>query len=370
MSPSLAAPMPAGSLDEIPKISLRDFDGRREEIKAALVDAAENIGFFKLVDHGISKERIKQVFDQSQRFFDLDMATKQKNPWNGRNMGYENLAQIRPSTGYPDPKESLQLSFSRLPDDLAACWPTERDLAGFRIELETFMNEVQAVSKDVLRVLAEGVGLPTEELVEGTVCPDASDKSDSMSTLRLLKYHACEGIDQGPNYYRAGPHADFSVLTLLFQRPAPASEPQGGLEVCPGRTLSTSYGYGDRWVKAEIDDGEIVCNIGDQLMRWSDDRLKSTFHRVTCPRPGDYQGPRYSMGFFNQARRSAVIQGPKKVYPKITGQEFISQAMKRNYEAALTKSKLETFAISDEVQAENEKFQASGDGLARVELVA
>lgn len=74
-------------------------------------------------------------------------------------MGYENLAQIRPSTGYPDPKESLQLSFSRLPDDLAACWPTERDLAGFRIELETFMNEVQAVSKDVLRVLAEGVGL-------------------------------------------------------------------------------------------------------------------------------------------------------------------------------------------------------------------
>jgi len=36
---------------------------------------------------------------------------------------------------------------------------------------------------------------PTEELVEGTVCPvEDSEKSDSMSTLRLLKYHACEGI--------------------------------------------------------------------------------------------------------------------------------------------------------------------------------
>lgn len=81
--------------------------------------------------------------------------------------------------------------------------------------------------------------------------------------------------------------------------------------------------------------------------------LSRTFHRVTAPRPGQYQGPRYSMGFFNQARRGAVIQGPKKVYPKIvshslplpgdaartvadtvschseqTGEEFISQAMK------------------------------------------
>ncbi|GAA5949327.1 hypothetical protein JCM3765_003372 [Sporobolomyces pararoseus] len=356
--------------EKIPKISLSDFETRREEIKSALIDAAENIGFFKLVDHGISKERIKQVFDQSQRFFDLEMETKQKTPWNGRNMGFEHRAQIRPSTGYPDPKESLQLSFSRLPEDQAACWPKEQDLEGFREELEKFMKEVQEVSKKVLRVLAEGVGLPTEELVNGTVCPEDSDKSDSMSTLRLLKYHACEGVDQGPSYFRAGPHADFSVLTLLFQRPSPASEPQGGLEVCPGRELSTSYGYGDKWVKADIEDGEIVCNIGDQLMRWSDDRLKSTFHRVTCPRPGEYQGARYSMGFFNQARRSAVIQGPKKVYPKITGQEFISQAMKRNYEAALSKSKLETFSISEETQALNENFQASGDGLARVEIVA
>lgn len=39
-----------------------------------------------------------------------------------------------------------------------------------------------------------------------------------------------------------------------------------------------------------------IGNVGDQLMRWSDDKLKSTFHRVTCPRPGldDYLGDRYS----------------------------------------------------------------------------
>lgn len=45
----------------------------------------------------------------------------------------------------------------------------------------------------------------------------------------------------------------------------------------------------------------------------------STFHRVRCPREGEYKGPRYSMAFFNQATRDAVIQGPDKAYPKIVG---------------------------------------------------
>jgi len=105
---------------------------------------------------------------------------------------------VRPSTGYPDPKESLQLSFSQLPEDLAACWPAEQDVPGFKNEFEEFMKEVQGVSMQVLRVLAEGVGLDTEELVEGTVCDEESDKSDSMSTLRLLKYHSCSGIVRFP----------------------------------------------------------------------------------------------------------------------------------------------------------------------------
>lgn len=36
----------------------------------------------------------------------------------------------------------------------------------------------------------------------------------------------------------------------------------------------------------------ITINIGDMLMRWSDDRLKSNFHRVRAPGPGDHTGAR------------------------------------------------------------------------------
>lgn len=75
-------------------------------------------------------------------------------------------------------------------------------------------------------------------------------------------------------------------------------------------------------------------------MSWSDDRFKSTFHRVKAPcEPGDYYGERYSIAFFNQPRKSAKIQGPLKKYPMVTGEEFTRNAMQRNFKALLEKTK-------------------------------
>ena len=69
-------------------------------------------------------------------------------------------------------------------------------------------------------------------------------------------------------------------------------------------------------------------------MSWSDDRFKSTFHRVKAPcEPDDFYGERYSIAFFNQPCRDAKIQGPLKKYPLITGEEFSRNAMNRNYKA-------------------------------------
>jgi isopenicillin N synthase-like dioxygenase len=45
--------------------------------------------------------------------------------------------------------------------------------------------------------------------------------------------------------------------------------------------------------------------------QWSDDRLKSTYHRVRLPEGQESRGPRYSMAFFNQARSDVIIQGPE-----------------------------------------------------------
>lgn len=50
----------------------------------------------------------------------------------------------------------------------------------------------------------------------------------------------------------------------------------------------------------------LAVNIGDALMRWSDDRLKSNYHRVRMPRPGEDQGSRYSIAYFNQVSTCLV----------------------------------------------------------------
>lgn len=90
---------------------------------------------------------------------------------------------------------------------------------------------------------------------------------------------------------------------------------------------------GDTWTKVEPAPGEIICNIGDLLMSWSDDRFKSTFHRVKTPSDPetDYFGPRYSIAFFNQPFSDCEIQGLLRKYPMVTGEEFTRTAMNRNF---------------------------------------
>lgn len=70
-------------------------------------------------------------------------------------------------------------------------------------------------------------------------------------------------------------------------------------------------------------------------MSWSDDRFKSTFHRVKTPLDPavDYFGPRYSLAFFNQPNSDCQVQGPMKKYPMMTGAEFTQRAMTRNFAA-------------------------------------
>lgn len=88
-------------------------------------------------------------------------------------------------------------------------------------------------------------------------------------------------------------------------------------------------------------------------MSWSDDRFKSTFHRVRTPEnPAlDNFGPRYSLAYFNQPNADCQVQGPLKKYPMVTGSEFIKAALQRNF-AAL------------EAQRAAAKLQRADNGLA------
>jgi len=192
------------------------------------------------------------------------------------------------------------------------------------------MKACQEVSEKLMVCFARGLGFEDDYFVKAH---DIS-RANSQTVLRLLHYFPVELDGEGKvkeGLFRAGPHADWDFVTLLFQKGG-----QSGLEICPGREVVTEFGAGDEWSKVDFEKpDEIICNIGDQLMSWSDDRFKSTLHRVATPRiiGQDYFGERYSMAFFNQPCTDCIIQGPKKKYPAVTGAEFTKLAMERNFRA-------------------------------------
>ncbi|KAG2210411.1 hypothetical protein INT46_004037 [Mucor plumbeus] len=315
---SVAVP---SSQREFTCIDLSDFGNRRDEITKTLMSAATTQGFFYVVNHGIEIKDIRSMFQASHDFFALDDSIKERYPIDvSRNAGWEKLAQIRPSTGVADLKESMQLGFHNMED----IWPSVDDSPTFRPTGERFMKQCNEVSTKLLTCLALGLGFEEDFF---TKCHDI-EKADCLNTLRCLHYHDITGQTFPPEYWRAGAHTDFDTLTLLFQRPG-----ENGLEVCPGREASTEFGHGDSWTPVNPQEGDIICNIGDMIMRWSDDQLKSNFHRVRAPVVGEYQGPRYSIAYFNQANKSAVIQGRTRYPDPITAGDFIKQAMERNYRA-------------------------------------
>lgn len=296
---------------EIRRIDLSNFDSRREEITEQLWSAATDIGFFQVVEHGIDSAQVRRAFAAAEKFFALPEEIKAQYPLKkGYNSGWEYKSQVRPSIGTPDQKESYQVTRPHM-DDL---WPTQDEVAGFRETILSFEAKCWELAMKLLSCFAVRLGFDQDFF---TLAHDPSADS-YQSTLRMLHYFA---IGEAADTWRAGAHTDFDCLTLLFQR-----DGQGGLQVCPGREMDTQ-----EWTPIEPSDDAITCNIGDMLMRWSDDLLPSNFHRVKNPGPEEYQGARYSLAFFAQANRDAVIEGPSGKYAPITAEDYLYQRINANF---------------------------------------
>lgn len=304
---------------EIPLIDLADFEERRAEITEQLWQAATEVGFFQLVNHGLDADAQRRAFELSEAFFALPQEQKQQFALKpGLNAGWEFMSQVRPSTRTRDQKESFQITLPYM-DDL---WPNQTQVAEFQRLMLDFEHRAWQLGMQVLSCFAERLGFKRDFFS----CAHDRSASTYQSTLRLLHYlpmPADAKLDE--SLWRAGAHTDFDCLTMIFQKAG-----QGGLQVSPGRNAEGA-GEGREWTSVIPRDGIITCNIGDMLMRWSDDKLKSTLHRVRMPKAEDYQGPRYSMGFFCQANKDVVIQGPEKKYPPITAADYLRQRIEANF---------------------------------------
>src|SRR6202008_1438916 len=112
------------------------------------------------------------------------------------------------------------------------------------------------------------------------------------SMLRALHYPP-QLVPPKPGQLRAGEHTDLGMLTILKNATA-----DGGLEV---RDLD------GRWHAAPAVEEGFIVNIGDLLMRWTNDRFRSTVHRVANPRDAG-GAARLSIAYFVAPSYDAVIE--------------------------------------------------------------
>lgn len=297
---------------EVRRISMAGLPGRRTEVADELWSAATDIGFFQVVDHGIDLEEVRRAFAMAEAFFALPTEAKARYP-KRFNSGWESLTQIRPSVGTPDQKESYQVTLSNM-DDL---WPGDDVLTGFTSTILEFEHKCWALAMELLSMFADKLGFDREFFTRA----HEPTSPGYQSTLRLLHYFAVAPDADLEGMWRAGAHTDFDCLTLLFQR-----EGQGGLQVCPGKEMESQV-----WTSVQPSDEAITCNIGDMLMRWSDDDLPSNFHRVRSPGPDDHRGSRYSIAFFAQANKDVLIESPRAKYPPISAEDYLRQRIAANF---------------------------------------
>ncbi len=304
---------------QIPLIDVSDFESRRAEITEALWQAATEVGFFQLTNHGIELESIQKSFALSEQFFALPAEQKQQFPLkDGLNAGWEYMAQVRPSTGVADRKESYQITLPHMSD----LWPSGDTLPQFKAQMLSFESQCWQLGMKILSCFADKLGFERDFFARA----HDPKSAEYQNTLRLLHYLPIDDPSKlDANSWRAGAHTDFDCLTMVFQQ-----ENQGGLQACGGKDAKDQL----IWYPVIPQNGVITCNIGDMLMRWSDDQLKSTLHRVRMPRQQEGQHSRYSMAYFCQANKDMTIQGPGKLYEPITAADYLKLRINANFAGA------------------------------------
>jgi isopenicillin N synthase-like dioxygenase len=293
-----------------------------QAVAKALGQACRDVGFFYISGHGVPPALMKRVFDTSAAFFTGPASIREAVSFSGPgdNRGYIRLGGETLDPGKPpDVKEAFNIGLELPPDDpqmlarapfrAANLWP---EMPDFRDTMLDYFDRVWRLGRDLHRGFAIDLGLAPDYFETRLDRPNA--------TLRLLHYPQ-SAVPLSEGQLGAGVHTDYGNVTLL------ATDAVGGLMV---------QDRSGRWLDAPVIPDTFVCNIGDCLMRWSNDVYVSTPHKVVNPGKD-----RYSVAFFLDPNPDAVVaclptcvstDRPAK-YAPITGAEFLRSRLEPTYAA-------------------------------------
>ena len=269
----------------IPQVDLAQFlsgnDSQKQQFVNDLGSAFESVGFVSVINHGLTDELIHSLYKDVEEFFALPISSKKS---------YEiaNLAGQRGYTSFgkehakgseaPDLKEFFQYGQPHSPEVQVHNEPYienvfVKEISSFNRNLDQAFKSFEFAGAALLKAIAIHLSLD-----EDFFTPFIQDGN---SIIRAIHYPPITIEPQSS--IRAEQHEDINLITLLVGASA------DGLQI-----LSKS----NEWLAVKAAPGAIVVNVGDMLQRLTNNKLKSTTHRVVNPPRELWSTSRYSIPFF------------------------------------------------------------------------
>lgn len=299
--------------------ALHGSEADRRAVARAIDRNCTEIGFFTIRGHGVPIDAIRDLRGKADAFFALPLNDKMQaapadpaTPRGYRAMGLEALSYANAVAAPFDLKEFYHIGRERWPDApyftqgegpryfIPNIWPAHPQ--GFGEAAERYYAAMERLSERLMGLTALALGLPEQFF---------ADKIDRHITAIRINYYPEQREPPKPGQLRAGEHSDYGLLTIL-----------NGENVAGGLQVKTR---GGAWIDVETEPDTFVVNIGDLLMRWTNDRWVSNVHRVANP-PDSVaaRSKRLSIAFFHHPNYDALVEciapaGRAKYPPVLSG---------------------------------------------------
>lgn len=306
----------------IPTVDLSKFVNGSAEDRAAFIStlgaAFEDVGFVAVKNHGIPENLIEQLYDDVKTFFSLPVDAKRRYeiPGLAGQRGYTAFGkESAKQSQVADLKEFWQFGQTVTDNDSVKDEypdnPNVQEVDSFYNTSVTSYSAFEESGGHLLKAIALYLKLP-ENYFDDKI-------HNGNSILRCIHYPP---ITSEPNSaIRAEQHEDINLITLLVGASAE------GLQLLNRQ---------DEWVAITAMPGEIVVNVGDMLQRLTNNKLRSTTHRVVNPPKELWGTSRFSIPFFLHPRSEmdltcldfCIDEQTPLAYEPITAGEYLDERLR------------------------------------------
>lgn len=306
---------------QIPSVDLKDFVSESSEKKQQFINdigkAYEEIGFVALKGHFLDEELVEKLYGEIKNFFEMSTEDKQKYeiPGIGGQRGYVSFGK-ESAKGKKEGDLKEFWHFGQYVDKnhpLSKVYPDNVDveeLPEFNSVGKEAYQMLEKTAKYVLRALALHLNLE-ETYFDNYI-------ANGNSILRPIHYPPI--TNEPKEAVRAAAHGDINLITLLMG--------------AQGKGLQVQSNEG-QWVDAIAQPDELMINVGDMLSRHTNNKLKSTIHRVVNPPKELWGSSRYSIPFFMHpvsemkldVLESCISETEPKQFEDITAGEFLHERL-------------------------------------------